>query len=724
MSIELSKIQGIGPKLRERILDYFGHDEKNAIKALKNCMGGVINGISQRQAIKFARQVFNLENKADLHTTLKTDAIIDIYNDIIDLISEYFITEYSRNKISLYFPLGPENIDLIRERYDYFDRALKFVNKHGTQVKKLGLNDHLTNLGLLKSKTSIKKNKNRCILTDLKSVKNQLVDMNITTKVSTELVNFSTVQNVDKFFKEYSNTFQTIIVITKDFSSIPDAMNVILLHPDEISEVTLTPETIIDEFSENSQVIDAIYGIASILKNIEDEDLLKDFLPHLDIDKIVELQENSEILDDNGDVQFGFDRNLDLYKEDAKKFSGILVEIENWINDKIKDEINASQITIEGEKILDLFRNDVSIDRFRQYVPVEVEELIEETIDEGIVKLEELLHISPDQRDWLSELKPEIIEIPVSLNYEGTNQLEFNVDKRAAVYSYQIGRDIARKLDQHKSYLSELIWTMLEFEFFYSIGQFAVDYKLNIPKIVPGEHGIAIEDSFNLELMNQTIKSGIDTVPINYCVGSLRVDGGAKSRLNLLSGSNSGGKTMCLYTIAHSLILAQMGLPAPGKVRYFPVSEVYFFKKSSGQLSAGAFERTLLMFVDLAQSPKEKILLADELEAITEPNAAARVISAIFSLLLENPNNYAIFVTHLIELLVGNLTEAEKEQIRFDGIEAQGLNKELELIVDRSPKFDYIAKSTPELILERLSKKGKREQKQFFSRILENFQDD
>ncbi len=194
----------------------------------------------------------------------------------------------------------------------------------------------------------------------------------------------------------------------------------------------------------------------------------------------------------------------------------------------------------------------------------------------------------------------------------------------------------------------------VEFDFFYAIGRFAQDFELKIPCIIEGQHGITLIDSYNLELKNNSLKTNEKTIPISYTIGSIPLDSVQSSRLNLLSGSNSGGKTMCLYTIAHSLILAQMGFPAPGIVKYYPFSELYFFKKSMGQLSAGAFENTLLMFVDLAKSEHEKLILADELEAITEPNAAARVISAIFSLCLKKINN-AVFVTHHIDLLLKNL---------------------------------------------------------------------
>ena len=178
---------------------------------------------------------------------------------------------------------------------------------------------------------------------------------------------------------------------------------------------------------------------------------------------------------------------------------------------------------------------------------------------------------------------------------------------------------------------------------------------------------------------------------------------------------------MCINTCAQSIILAQMGFPSLGDFKFFPFDEIYYYKKSSGQLSAGAFETTLKQFVQLAQSPKLKIVFADELESITEPNAASKVLAGIFSLLLENNYNYGVFVTHLAELLQHEMKENDRRQIRIDGIEATGLDQNLNLLVDRNPKFNFVAKSTPELILIRLSKTGSKEQQQFFSTILGSF---
>ena len=57
-----------------------------------------------------------------------------------------------------------------------------------------------------------------------------------------------------------------------------------------------------------------------------------------------------------------------------------------------------------------------------------------------------------------------------------------------------------------------------------------------------------------------------------------------------------------------------------------------------------------------------------------------------------------LLVTHLAPSII----EAAGKEMRTDGIEARGLDENLELIVDRTPRRNHLARSTPELIVRRL----------------------
>jgi dsDNA-specific endonuclease/ATPase MutS2 len=184
-----------------------------------------------------------------------------------------------------------------------------------------------------------------------------------------------------------------------------------------------------------------------------------------------------------------------------------------------------------------------------------------------------------------------------------------------------------------------------------------------------------------------------------------------------LSGVNSGGKTSLLELLAQCVILGYMGFPVPAKeLALGPVEEFYYFGKSKGTLDAGAFETTLRQFSVLSEA-SGKLVLADELESITEPGASARIIAGILEYLSGNEQSLGVFISHLSELILEN-TETE---VRVDGIEAEGLDSNLELIVNRNPVYNRVARSTPELIVERLLRKTAGREREFYAHLKGKF---
>jgi dsDNA-specific endonuclease/ATPase MutS2 len=59
--------------------------------------------------------------------------------------------------------------------------------------------------------------------------------------------------------------------------------------------------------------------------------------------------------------------------------------------------------------------------------------------------------------------------------------------------------------------------------------------------------------------------------------------------------------------------------------------------------------------------------------------------------------------------------------VRVDGIEAKGLDDNYNLIVDRTPKMNYLARSTPELILKMIYERSDGKLKEIYGKILEKF---
>jgi dsDNA-specific endonuclease/ATPase MutS2 len=298
--------------------------------------------------------------------------------------------------------------------------------------------------------------------------------------------------------------------------------------------------------------------------------------------------------------------------------------------------------------------------------------------------------------------------------------LEDFLRKEYTLRRYKMLREIALKLNELKRSVEEAVKTLLDFDLFFAVGLFAKDYSLNVPNLSEEYVGIGFTKGRNLFLRELELKSKIKVIPVDYVVGdvSIQPPNTNKERIIVLSGANSGGKTTLLNLIAQIVILAQMGFPVPADEVYLcPFDEIYLFSRSRGIMDAGAFEATLKNFAKVITSPKKKLVLVDELEAITEPGAAAKVIAGILELLYSSKNTCAVFISHLAE----EVMKVVKVPIRVDGIEASGLDENLNLIVNRNPIYNYLARSTPELIVERLYRLSKGSEKEVYEKLLEEF---
>ena len=227
---------------------------------------------------------------------------------------------------------------------------------------------------------------------------------------------------------------------------------------------------------------------------------------------------------------------------------------------------------------------------------------------------------------------------------------------------------------------------LMEFDYAYALGSFALQESLAFP--------------------NSSMSRASPLRMVAKPFGSARSSelfSGKKDhaeKVALLSGVNSSGAPL-LDLIAQIVILAHMGLPVPARAcRLSIFEEFYYFSKSRGTLSAGAFETAMKKFA-VVENEKKKLVLADELEAITEPGASARIIACMLDEL--NRRGCVTFVSHLAE----DVRRYAQTQVRVDGIEAEGLDENNNLRVCRSPRYDYLAKSTPELILDRLVRSTK-----------------
>ncbi len=73
-------------------------------------------------------------------------------------------------------------------------------------------------------------------------------------------------------------------------------------------------------------------------------------------------------------------------------------EIEQEINEEIRGEVSDRSIHFDGKQILELYRSDLTVENVRNYIPPEVDEIINDAIQNGITKLGIALHL--EKNEW------------------------------------------------------------------------------------------------------------------------------------------------------------------------------------------------------------------------------------------------------------------------------------------------------------------------------------
>ncbi len=270
------------------------------------------------------------------------------------------------------------------------------------------------------------------------------------------------------------------------------------------------------------------------------------------------------------------------------------------------------------------------------------------------------------------------LQVPVTIDYK---ELEDQIKRQSASEFTDLAERVKRSSEKLKGIpiiLSRLSALLLVEDFCLGVSQYISDGM----KFPSGSENLHMSGARNMFLSKAQ--------PISFQLDNF-------SRCSILTGANSGGKTTLLEHVLQNITLFQMGLPVSGEVHMPIFSDVYYFAKTKGSASKGAFE-TLLSQMSNIKPGVRSLVLADEIEAVTEPGVAGKIISATADYFIKK-NCFMILATHLGYEIQKTLPEGA----RIDGIEAKGLDEGFNLIVDHNPVLGRLAHSTPELIVERMA---------------------
>ncbi|MDD6285096.1 MAG: AAA family ATPase [Methanobacteriaceae archaeon] len=456
------------------------------------------------------------------------------------------------------------------------------------------------------------------------------------------------------------NEYEFIVYLYNDFNMDPgDATNIVTIS-NSSPDHEIQPNILLEYFKQNRDTLENVCQLRQYL-GLE-----------TCIDEVLDVLDNIKIENKN---KIALDETIE--------------EIKDHANDTINQQIK--NIELEGDEVLQLLNHDGNL-------PPKIMTIFNDVLDEAREELGNKTGLLFD---------PFIIKYPLEIDYNEVRRIQEKTIANIHLKEYEQELTACNILEKYEKQIEDETIELIHYDYQFTLASFTKFYDLTIPEI--GDE-YKLEGALHLSLKQQ---EKINNIPIQKIDYHLDKD----NNIILLTGANSGGKTTLLETLGQHTIMTHMGLGVCSEKATIPkTNEVHYFTKKHS-LNAGAFETFLTSFIPVTIGKEKKLILIDELESITELEAAVKIIIGFIEH-IQDENSYAVIVTHMAPEI---LKRTENIKIRTDGIEAKGLDKEYNLIVDRSPKINYLANSTPELILKKIYEKSEEPLKSVYKDILDKF---
>ncbi|NKE34537.1 endonuclease MutS2 [Natronococcus sp. JC468] len=668
--MDLESIPGVGEKTARSLsaLD----DPERALRTGDVAAIASAPGISQGRAARIARGAIRYEHD-DPGEFLATDRAREVYRSLLELLKDRTVTDYAAQRLETLYPSSRRS--RIEEVQAFAEAAI--AREPDPEVL-----EALEGVEPLRQPDDVRV-RERCLATT--DAERYAEAREAIPELPVEVVEDA------QGLAELARGYATVIALDESFAGIAVEGDV-RVEPDALENpAEVVPERSLAFFARNRDRIRAAIEVHRVVELDADCDLaaLEDGLSRLAADGTVA-----------GDAE------LDRLTAAADDVDAAVGTAETVANDHLRKAIREQDVTIEGSDLLSLVERGAGVDSLLSRELADEHAAAVEAAREHVI---DALALEPGEAELARRLFADEPTFPVERDEDAVARLRTELTAAKERRASRLKRELAADLAGQREAARRLVRDALELDVELAVARFADEFACTMPTVGDDDVGFAIEGGRS-PLLDEPVEA-ID--PVDYEV----------SGVALLSGVNSGGKTSTLDLVASIVVLAHMGLPVPAadaRLRRF--DDLHYHAKTQGTLDAGAFESTVREFADLARSGEGSLVLVDELESITEPGASAKIIAGILEALSENGAT-AVFVSHL----AGEIRETAGFDVTVDGIQAVGL-VDGELEVERSPVKDRLARSTPELIVEKLADESDHRRESdlgpgdsFYARLLEKF---
>ena len=669
--MELEAIPGVGAKTAAALREL--DDPAATVQSGDVAAIARAPGVNEARAARIARGAIRRRHGDD-GRVLATDRAREVYREAIDLLRERTVTDYAAKRLETFYPSASAS---------RIDEAQSFVESAIERDPDPAVREALAGVDPLTDPPTVRV-RDRCLAT---------ADAETLARAEAAVPELS-VETVEdaRDVSELARSYATVIVLDEEFAGL-DVEGDVHVRPNALDEPAETvPERLLAFFAANRERLEAAAAVHEAAAAAGDP--VAGGGPAADPDR---LRDALARLDDDGTIVG--DEELARLTAAVDDLDAAVSTAESVADDRLREAIRERDVTIEGTDFLSLVEQGARVDSL---LDRELADEYDAAMARAREHLADALRLEPEEAELADRVFGGDPSFPVDHDESAVSRLNTELsaarDRRAA----RLKAELASDLGDLREPVEALVRDALELDVELAIARFARDFDCVMPEVVDPESS---DSGFRIEGGRSPLLDVdfADAEPVDYAV----------SGATLLSGVNSGGKTSTLDLVALVVVLAQMGMPVPAAsatVERF--EEVHYYAKSQGTLDAGAFEATLRDFGDLVEGADGRLVLVDELESITEPGASAKIIAGILEA-LDGQDATAVFVSHLAREIRG----AADFEVAVDGIEAAGL-VDGELRVNRSPRKGHLARSTPELIVEKLA--GDRDT-EFYGDLLEKF---
>jgi len=707
--MELTSIPGVGEKTAEALaaLD----DPEAALRDGDVARIAAAPGISEGRAVVIARGAIRHRHD-DPGGWAATDRAREIHDEALSLLRERAVTEYAQRRLATLYPSAvPGRIAEVRA---WAARAM--CRDPDPDVLAA-----LQGVAPLREPSSLRVRQRALATADAE----RYAELD----AAFPELPIEVVEGVEEL-AELGRSYATVFVVDETFAGVDVDGDVRVLTDPESAPETVVPERLLASVAQNR---DRLAAAATVheragLEPACDLAALRDVLDRVD--------------DDGGIVG---DAELDRLVTAVDDLDAVANTAASVANDHLRTVIRQRDVTIQGQDFLSLVEQGARVDSL---LARELADEYDEAIRRARDHLTDALDLDPGETETAERVFGGEPAFPVEHNDEPLARLRTELktarDRRGA----RLKADLAEEIAALWPAAERLVRDALELDVELAIARFTADFDCVLPSFVDdavpddptetvaGDGGTLTRppaDATDTESVAADATDSVTAQPAAVDESGVAIENGRSPLLDesfdavepvdyvvegvtLLSGVNSGGKTSTLDLVALVATLAHAGLPVPAEAATLRrVSGLHYYAKSQGTLDAGAFESTLREFGELATGADGRLVLVDELESITEPGASAKIVAGILERLHEQGAT-AVFVSHMAR----EIRETAAFDVAVDGIEALGLENG-ELVVDRSPKRDHLARSTPELIVEKLSDAADGGEGSFYASLLEKF---